>query len=61
MGVNIFTKKIQTAGNRKEKFFSVISFKKFLIFPICASSENAQCFIGAFLLKLMNYDIGDVG
>ena len=40
--------KIKTAGNRK-KIFSVNSFLKILIFHICVSSENAQCFVGAFL------------
>ena len=32
-----------------EKKISVISFQKFLIFPIWALSENAQCFVGVFL------------
>ena len=30
-------------------YFSVISFQEFLIFSILAFSENAQCFVGAFL------------
>ena len=33
----------------KKDFFSVILFQKFLIFPVWAFSENAQCFIGLFL------------
>ena len=41
--------KIQTVGERKNIYFSVISFQKFLIFPIWAFSENAQCFVRAFL------------
>ena len=28
---------------------SVMPFQKFLIFLICVFSENAQCFVGAFL------------
>ena len=41
--------KIQTVGNGKKLFPSVTSFQKILIFHICVSSENAQCFVGAFL------------
>ena len=40
--------KIKALGNIKKKF-SVNSFRKVLIFHICISSENAQCFVGAFL------------
>ena len=40
--------KIQTVGNGKENF-SVNSFQKILIFYIRVFSENAQCFVGAFL------------
>ena len=32
-------------------FFSVVPFQKFPIFYICVFSENAQCFVGAFLLN----------
>ena len=42
----------------KEKKNSIILFQKFLIFPTWAFSENAQCFIGAFLerkLKVKKY------
>ena len=48
-GVHTFTKIKNTDGWKKEKKNSVISFQKFLIFPICAFSENAQSFVGAFL------------
>ena len=41
--------KIKTAGKRKEIYFSAISFQKFLIFPMWAFSENAQCFVAGFL------------
>ena len=40
--------KIQKVGNRK-KVFSVNSIQEFFIFHICVSSENAQCFLRAFL------------
>ena len=40
---------IQTVGKRKKWYFSVISFEAFLIFPIWAFSENAQCFVRVFL------------
>ena len=33
----------------EKKFFSIISFQKFLIFHMYVFSENAQCFVGAFL------------
>ena len=33
----------------KKPFFSVIPLEKFLIFPIWAFPENAQCLVGAFL------------
>ena len=33
----------------KKNFFSVDLFQKILIFHICVFSENAQCFVGAFL------------
>ena len=48
-GVHIFTKIKNTDDWEKKKKNSVISFQKFLIFPIWAFSENAQCFFGAFL------------
>ena len=48
MGVYVFTKATDS-WKKKKMFFSVISFQKFLIFPIWAFSENAQCFVGAFL------------
>ena len=49
-GVHIFTKIKNTDGwKQKKKYFSVISFQKFLIFPKCAFSEDAQCFVGVFL------------
>ena len=49
-GVHIFTKIKNTDGWKYEKkFFLVVSFQKFLVFPICTFSENAQCFVGAFL------------
>ena len=35
----------------EKKFFSVNSFQKILTFHICISSENAQCFVGAFLWR----------
>ena len=48
--VHIFTKIKNADGwKKKKKFFSVISFQKFLIFPICAFLENTQSFVGAFL------------
>ena len=34
-------------GNRKKN--AVISFQKFVIFPICNFSENAQCIVRAFV------------
>ena len=46
MGVHIF-RKIETVGNGEKK--SAISFQKFLILHTCGFSENAQCFVGAFL------------
>ena len=49
-GVHIFTKIKNTDGWKKKKmYFSVIAFQEFLTFPIWAFSENAQCFVGAFL------------
>ena len=49
-GVHTFTKiKITDGWKKKKKIFPVISFQKFLIFPICVFSENAQSFVGAFL------------
>ena len=48
-GVHIFTKIKNTDGWRQKNFFSVVSFWKFVIFPISAFSENAQCFVAAFL------------
>ena len=49
-GVYIFTKKQKYRRLEiDKKTFSVTSFQKFLIFPICTFSENGQCFIGAFL------------
>ena len=49
-GVHVLTKiKKQTVENRKTIFFSVNLFQKMLIFHIRVSSENAQCFVGAFL------------
>ena len=45
MEVHILQKsKLLTVGNRKKKFFSVISFQKFLIFPICTFSEKWPMF-----------------
>ena len=41
--------KIKTLRNRKRFFFPVNSFPKILIFHICVYSENAQCFVRAFL------------
>ena len=50
MGVHIFTKIKNTDSWKKKKmFFSVISFQDFLIFSIWSFSENAQCFVRAFL------------
>ena len=47
--VNIFTKIKKYRRLEKEKiYFSVISFQKFLIFPIWTFLENAQNFVGAF-------------
>ena len=34
-------------GNRKKN--SANLFQKFLNFHVCVFSENAQCFVGAFL------------
>ena len=48
-GVHIFTKIRNTDGWKKKKNWGVISFQKFLIFPIWAFPENAQSFVGAFL------------
>ena len=42
--------KIQTVGNRKKNFWSVISFQKFLVFPIWSFPENAQCFFRAIVI-----------
>ena len=55
-----FFKKMQRRGsyfykNKKyrpleaDKFFSLNSFQKMLIFHKCVSSENTQCFVGTFL------------
>ena len=53
-GVHIFIKIKNTDGWKKiKKLFSVISFQKFLIFPIWNFKKNAQCFVRA-LLKLEN-------
>ena len=41
--------KIQTVRKRKKKYFSVISFQKFLIFPIWTFLENSQNFVRALL------------
>ena len=49
MGVHIFTKNQKYRQLKKKDFFSVTSFQTFLIFPISAFPENAQCFVGAFL------------
>ena len=38
-----------TVGKRKKMYVSVISFEEFLIFPVWAFSENAQCFVEVFL------------
>ena len=48
-GSSYFYKNEKHRRLEKEKKISVISFKKLLIFPIWAFSENAQCFVGAFL------------
>ena len=34
---------------KENKNFSIVWFQKFLIFPIWAFLENAQCFLGALL------------
>ena len=49
MGVHIFkkSKKMQLVRNRKKN--SVILFQKFLVFPTCNFSQNAQHFVQAFL------------
>ena len=53
MGVHILTKRNKkTPDSCKQKnffFFPVIPFQKLLIFHICNFSENAQCFVRAFL------------
>ena len=39
----------------EKKFFSVNSFQKILIFHIWVSSENTQCFVGAFLQQKFKF------
>ena len=41
--------KFTDGWEKKKKKFSVISFRKLLIFPIWAFPENPQSFVGAFL------------
>ena len=41
-------------------YFSVISFQKFLNFPISAFSENVQCFVGVFL-KIPQNSLENIG
>ena len=48
-GGSYFLKNQKYRRLEKEKNNSVISFLKFVIFPIWAFSESAQSFVGAFL------------
>ena len=45
----------------KKKLFSVNSFQKILIFHICVSSENAQCFVGESFLHVDTNILGVFG
>ena len=48
-GSNFYKNKKYRRLEKEKKIVPVISFHKFLIFPIWAFSENAQSFPGAFL------------
>ena len=48
-GGSYFLKNQKYRRLEKEKHNSVISFQKFLVFPIWAFSESAQSFVRAFL------------